>query len=102
MARYTCRLYKCFPLLKYTLQLRGLLRVLKQPVQGIILSDFHTFRLENRHIPGLVLLCIKKIAQCTKICALTNDLWDTTAQSIEAFNPGECQNFFAAAGYDQH
>ena len=30
-----------------------------------------------------------------------NDLWEAIAQSIEAFNPEECQNFFAAAGYDQ-
>ena len=30
-----------------------------------------------------------------------NDLWEDIAQSIEAFNPEECQNFFAATGYDQ-
>lgn len=30
-----------------------------------------------------------------------DDLWDAIAQAIEAFTPLECQNFFAAAGYDQ-
>jgi transposase len=30
-----------------------------------------------------------------------DDLWDTIAQAIEAFTPQECQNFFAAAGYEQ-
>lgn len=29
-----------------------------------------------------------------------DDLWDTIALSIEAFTPGECHNYFAAAGYD--
>ena len=29
-----------------------------------------------------------------------NNLWDAIAQAIEAFNPKECQNYFAAAGYD--
>lgn len=29
-----------------------------------------------------------------------NDLWDAIAQAIEAFTPQECQNYFAAAGYD--
>jgi hypothetical protein len=30
-----------------------------------------------------------------------DDLWETIAQAIDAFTPQECQNFFAAAGYDQ-
>lgn len=30
-----------------------------------------------------------------------DDLWDTIAQSIDAFTPGECYNYFAAAGYEQ-
>jgi len=30
-----------------------------------------------------------------------DELWEAIAQSIEAFNPEECQNYFAAAGYDQ-
>jgi transposase len=29
-----------------------------------------------------------------------DDLWDTIAQSLDAFTPKECANFFAAAGYD--
>ncbi len=29
-----------------------------------------------------------------------DDLWDAIALSIEAFTPGECHNYFAAAGYD--
>ena len=29
-----------------------------------------------------------------------DDLWDTIAQSLDAFTPTECANFFAAAGYD--
>lgn len=28
------------------------------------------------------------------------DLWNAIAQSIETFTPTQCQNFFAAAGYD--
>lgn len=28
------------------------------------------------------------------------DLWDAIAQAIETFNPEECQNYFAAAGYN--
>ena len=30
-----------------------------------------------------------------------DDLWDAFAQAIDTFTPQECQNFFAAAGYDQ-
>jgi len=30
-----------------------------------------------------------------------DDLWDAIAQAIDAFTTQECQNFFAAAGYDQ-
>lgn len=30
-----------------------------------------------------------------------DDLWEVIAQAIEAFKPEECQNYFAAAGYDQ-
>lgn len=30
-----------------------------------------------------------------------DDLWDTIAQSLDAFTPTECANFFAAAGYDR-
>ncbi len=29
-----------------------------------------------------------------------NDLWDAIAQGIDTFSPIECQNYFAAAGYD--
>jgi len=29
-----------------------------------------------------------------------DDLWDAIAQGIETFSPTECQNYFAAAGYD--
>jgi transposase len=29
------------------------------------------------------------------------DLWDAIAQSIDTFTPAECQNYFAAAGYDR-
>lgn len=28
------------------------------------------------------------------------DLWDTLAETLDAFTPTECQNYFAAAGYD--
>ena len=28
------------------------------------------------------------------------DLWDAIRMAIDAFTPSECQNFFAAAGYD--
>ncbi len=29
-----------------------------------------------------------------------DDLWDTIAQCIDQFTPGECKNYFQAAGYD--
>lgn len=29
-----------------------------------------------------------------------NDLWDTVAQCLNAFTPGECRNYFRAAGYE--
>jgi len=29
-----------------------------------------------------------------------DDLWEAIAKSIEEFKPEECQNYFAAAGYD--
>ena len=28
------------------------------------------------------------------------ELWDVIAEVIEQFKPGQCQNYFAAAGYD--
>ena len=31
-----------------------------------------------------------------------DDLWEAIAEAIGTFNPEECQNFFAAAGYDQN
>ncbi len=30
-----------------------------------------------------------------------DDLWDAIAQGIDAFTPTECENYFAAAGYDR-
>ena len=30
-----------------------------------------------------------------------DDLWDAIAQGIETFTTTECQNYFAAAGYDR-
>jgi hypothetical protein len=29
-----------------------------------------------------------------------DDLWDAVAQSLDAFTPRECTNYFATAGYD--
>ena len=29
-----------------------------------------------------------------------DDLWDAIARGIDTFTPTECQNYFAAAGYD--
>lgn len=29
------------------------------------------------------------------------ELWDTIARGIDAISPGECTNYFAAAGYDR-
>ena len=29
-----------------------------------------------------------------------DDLWDAIAQGIDTFTPTECENYFAAAGYD--
>jgi transposase len=28
------------------------------------------------------------------------DLWDALKKAVNAFTPSECQNYFAAAGYD--
>jgi len=39
---------------------------------------------------------LKKVAARTK-----DDLWDAIAQGIDTFTPDECQNYFAAAGYDR-
>ena len=30
-----------------------------------------------------------------------DDLWDAIARGIDAFDPTECENYFAAAGYDR-
>ena len=30
-----------------------------------------------------------------------DDLWDAIARGIDTFTPAECQNYFAAAGYDR-
>jgi len=30
-----------------------------------------------------------------------DDLWDAIAQTLDAFTPQECKNYFAAAGYDR-
>ncbi len=39
---------------------------------------------------------LKKIAART-----VDDLWDAIATGIDTFTPAECQNYFAAAGYDR-
>ena len=39
---------------------------------------------------------LKKIALRT-----VHDLWDTIAIGIDTFTPTECENYFAAAGYDR-
>jgi transposase len=39
---------------------------------------------------------LKKIAART-----VDDLWDAVARGIETFTPTECENYFAAAGYDR-
>lgn len=40
---------------------------------------------------------LKKAAARTK-----DDLWDAIAEAIETFTPIECENYFAAAGYDRN
>ncbi|MCZ6862601.1 MAG: transposase, partial [Alphaproteobacteria bacterium] len=30
-----------------------------------------------------------------------DDLWDAIVQGIDSFTPTECENYFAAAGYDR-
>jgi transposase len=41
-------------------------------------------------------------ASLKKTAARTiNDLWDAIAIAIDTFTPTECQNYFAAAGYDR-
>ncbi|MGI9484984.1 MAG: IS630 family transposase, partial [Geminicoccaceae bacterium] len=30
-----------------------------------------------------------------------DDLWNAIAEGIELFTPTECENYFAAAGYDR-
>jgi len=39
---------------------------------------------------------LRKAAARTK-----DDLWDAIASAIDAFTPTECENYFAAAGYDR-
>ena len=39
---------------------------------------------------------LKKIAART-----VDELWDAIAKAIDTFTPSECQNYFAAAGYDR-
>ena len=39
---------------------------------------------------------LKKVAARTK-----DDLWAAIGQGIDLFTPTECQNYFAAAGYDR-
>lgn len=41
-------------------------------------------------------------AQLRKAAARTiDDLWNAIAQALDAYSPVECQNYFAAAGYEQ-
>ncbi len=40
---------------------------------------------------------LKKVAARTK-----DDLWAAIGQGIDLFTPTECQNYFAAAGYDRN
>ena len=40
---------------------------------------------------------LRKVAARTK-----TDLWDVIATAIETFTPTQCQNYFAAAGYDRN
>ena len=39
---------------------------------------------------------LRKAAARTK-----DDLWNAVANAIETFTPSECENYFAAAGYDR-
>lgn len=39
--------------------------------------------------------CLRKAAART-----VEDLWRVIAEAIDTFKPGECQNYFAACGYD--
>ena len=39
---------------------------------------------------------LKKAAARTK-----DDLWETIGRAIDTFTPTECENYFAAAGYDR-
>lgn len=39
--------------------------------------------------------CLRKAAART-----VEDLWRAIAEAIDTFKPGECQNYFAACGYD--
>ena len=39
--------------------------------------------------------CLKRRAART-----VTELWDAIAQAVSAYTPNECQNYFAAAGYD--
>jgi transposase len=34
------------------------------------------------------------------VARTVTDLWDAIATALDAFTPGECRNYFAAAGYD--
>jgi len=47
-------------------------------------------------VPIALVTALRKAAARTKV-----ELWDAIAGAIETFTPTECENYFAAAGYDQ-
>ncbi len=55
-------------------------------------SDFNPIEMAFSKLKAL----LKKTAART-----VDDLWDAIAEGIETFTPNECQNYFAAAGYDR-
>jgi transposase len=53
--------------------------------------DFNPFEMAFAKLKAL----FKKVAARTR-----DDLFDPIAKAIDSFTPQECQNYFAAAGYD--
>ena len=53
--------------------------------------DFNPIELAFAKLKAL----LRKAAACT-----IDELWQTIATILDAVTPDECQNYFAAAGYD--
>jgi hypothetical protein len=71
-------------------------RAIALPVVPISLDldspDFNPIEMAFSKLKAL----LRKAAARTK-----DDLWDAIAKAIDTFTPTECENYFAAAGYER-